>query len=291
MNFWRTTKTEENCFDILNSNNEFYVYDLETTGLSSKTDKIIEIAIRKYIKDENSNELIEVQNWDYYINPGFLISDEIENLTGITNEFLIDEPTEDIVLNELLTIIPSNAILVGYNINHFDNKFLQELYSRNNQTLKFKASIDVLEMARDIFEKGKDIENHKLKTICNYYGIDTSFHLAINDTYGTAEVFKNLIKEYDKRREYRKELENQPKKKTLVISCNRWEKRFGKIFMSRIYVSTEDGDCYFDCLSQQWHDKVKNGDFLDRIDMNTLQKDVLEYTNCSDLNDLCEWGK
>lgn len=285
--FWRTTKTEKDVFDLIKNHDTFYVYDTETTGLSPIEDRIIEIAIRKI---EKENEILkEVAKWDFYINPGFLISDKIESLTGITNEFLVDKPFEKEIFKEIKKILPNNSVLIGHNVN-FDNKFLMELYKRNNSSIDIK-SIDTLEMARDLFEKGKDVENHKLCTIASYFELDTQFHLAINDTYVTFEVFKRMLEEYQKRESLSTEIKQQPKIKTTVLSCNRWEKRFGKTFMSRIYITTENGDCYFDCLGQQWHDKDKNGDFLERIDMDKLEKDVLSMTKCSDLSELRNWKK
>lgn len=70
----------------------YIVFDLETTGLSSDRDKITEIGAVK-IRDG-----IIVDKFSQLVNPEMEISEQITELTGITNEMVEDKPTIDKVL-------------------------------------------------------------------------------------------------------------------------------------------------------------------------------------------------
>ncbi len=61
-------------------------FDLETTGLDPKSDAIIEIAMVRF--DENGT----VEEFSSLVNPGVSISEEVENITGISNADVADAP-------------------------------------------------------------------------------------------------------------------------------------------------------------------------------------------------------
>lgn len=61
-------------------------FDLETTGLDPKSDAIIEIAMVRF--DENGT----VEEFSSLVNPGISISEEVENITGITDEDVSEAP-------------------------------------------------------------------------------------------------------------------------------------------------------------------------------------------------------
>ncbi len=75
---------------------QFIVVDLETTGLDSKTDAIIEVALLRI--DETGKEL---GRYETLINPGFAIKEDITYITGITNEDLVNAPVFSAVRNTL----------------------------------------------------------------------------------------------------------------------------------------------------------------------------------------------
>lgn len=70
------------------------VLDLETTGLSPKTDTIIEIAAIKIIIEENGGvwKIIDRDERSMLIDPGFPISEEISLITHISNSLLQGKP-------------------------------------------------------------------------------------------------------------------------------------------------------------------------------------------------------
>src|SRR5699024_11552999 len=65
---------------------EFVVFDVETTGLSSKYDSIIELA---GVKVKNG-EVID--KFERFSNPGEKLSELIKELTGITDDMLVGAP-------------------------------------------------------------------------------------------------------------------------------------------------------------------------------------------------------
>src|SRR5262245_9204741 len=94
-------------------------FDLETTGLASKYDRIIEIAARKIHPDGNVEEL------HTRLNPGIRIPNEIESLTGITNEEVAKAPTF-LQMAEKIEKFFDGADLAGYHIGRFDVKVMIE---------------------------------------------------------------------------------------------------------------------------------------------------------------------
>lgn len=73
-------------------NTEYIVFDIETTGLSQKKNKIIEIGAVK-VKDGE-----EIDRFSEFINPEEPIPYSIEQLTSITDEMVMHAPTVDVIL-------------------------------------------------------------------------------------------------------------------------------------------------------------------------------------------------
>lgn len=164
---------------------EYVVIDLETTGLDPSVDKIIEVGL-VYVKQG-----MIVNQYHCYINTMQNISDEIEKLTGITNQILEKEGvTEEKAFEDTMRFIEQKEI-VGYNTK-FDISFLEALGSRMGQDLTITKCKDIMDMAR---RKIKGLENYKLKTVADYFACDTStMHRALQDCILIHEVYEELNK-------------------------------------------------------------------------------------------------
>ena len=163
----------------------FVVFDLETTGLDSKTDEIIEIGALK-VKDDKVTECFEM-----LVKPTISISSFITNLTGITNEMVENSPSIEEVLPKFLAFI-GDAIVVGHNVN-FDVNFI---YDASIRWLKKPFENDFLDTLRLSRKLLKDLYHHKLGEIASYYGIDTSgSHRSLNDAKMTLAIFYKLQEE------------------------------------------------------------------------------------------------
>lgn len=290
---WKTTETEKKLFDTLNNIDELIVFDVETTGRSAKKDKIIQISGIKYsIKKNDKNGLFdfnEMAKIDKYINPVIAISEEIENLTGITNEFIANQPFEEDVIDEIFAFFGENPNVAAYNSN-FDVRFLYELYNRNGLILKnavfedgkikrLQNEIDVLKLARDLTDKN-DTENFRLATIAKLYGFDdgVAFHSAIEDVKVTEKLLEVFVYDYTTRHnEAQKEIKEKEHVKLRTVSL--WDKYGYK--MERIYINNE---FYYSIYNKEWG--AKKGIDIDEYDMEDLRKQVLEKYNVENEDDL-----
>ena len=160
---------------------EYVVIDLEMTGLSAKTDRIIEIGAAK-IKDN-----CVVDSMECLVNPKCPIPTRVVELTGITDEMVASGRDQDEAVQELLEFI-DGEILVGQNIN-FDYSFLKQWAVNHKRPLEAKAC-DTLKLARVLLpaEQPKKLEN-----LCQYFGIERAReHRALDDAKETWQVFEAL---------------------------------------------------------------------------------------------------
>ena len=98
--------------------NAYCVIDLETTGLDSKSDAIIEVAAIRFDKDGVDRA------FQSFVNPGRKIPRFIEDLTGISEQDVQSAPRID-DLNPQLQDFIGDSVLIGHNIG-FDVGFLKE---------------------------------------------------------------------------------------------------------------------------------------------------------------------
>ncbi len=157
---------------------EFVVFDLETTGLNPSKDKITEIGAVK-IKEGKV-----FSKFSAFINPGISIPSFIVKLTGITDEMVMDAPPIEQVLNDFMEFI-QGAVLVAHNAN-FDVGFIK--YNAKLMGDKIRNPyIDTLELCRKMFpELGK----YKLNMVAKHLGIQfENHHRAVDDSMVTAKIF------------------------------------------------------------------------------------------------------
>ncbi len=194
---WRPNDTREALNYILDNCDICYAVDTETTGLDFENDKIIEIGIVKL--QVSDGKFIPIDELDIFINPEQELIPKIEKLTGITNEFLSNEKTEDKVFKEIYSFLGNSPVFIAYNSN-FDRNMVESLYARNGEIFTPTVELDVLAMARDLIA-GKDTKNGKfnLQTIAetlNLIDENVHFHLAIDDIKVTVKVLNELSARY-----------------------------------------------------------------------------------------------
>ena len=108
----------------------FVVIDIETTGLDSQNDKIIEIAACRIKNREITDKFSSL------VNPGLEIDKEIEELTGITTEMVKDSPDVETVLKQLIEFCGSD-VLVAHNAG-FDMGFISKALKDNSIDFELK---------------------------------------------------------------------------------------------------------------------------------------------------------
>lgn len=161
--------------------NEYVVLDLEMTGLSAKTDQVIEIGAIK-IKD---NKIVD--SFGGLVNPNCKIPTRVVELTGITDELVQQGMEKEMAMTRLLDFIEGH-ILVGQNIN-FDYSFLKQWAVNHKVPLEAKAC-DTLKIARVMLPPEQP---KKLEALCEYFGIERNReHRAMDDAIETWQVFEKL---------------------------------------------------------------------------------------------------
>jgi DNA polymerase-3 subunit epsilon len=161
-------------------------YDTETTGLSSKNDRIIEIAAYDpYLK----------KNFQSLINPKMPIPLESQKICNITDEMVADSPTFDEVTERFIKFASGNTILIAHNNDSFDIHFLKEEFKRANKNMPEWRFIDSLKWAR---KYRKDLPKHSLQYLREIYNIEKNqAHRALDDVIVLEKVFSSMIDDLD----------------------------------------------------------------------------------------------
>ena len=174
-------------FMELNLKRPIAFFDLETTGLNTTHDRIVEISILRINTDRNE----EQRTW--LLNPEIPISAESSSVHGYTNEMVKDKPTFREKAEEIASFI-GDADLAGYNILKFDLPMLMEEFLRVGCEfdLKSRDFIDVM----NIFMK---MEPRTLKGAYRFFchAELEGAHGAGADTKATYEVLKAMLDKYD----------------------------------------------------------------------------------------------
>ena len=161
--------------------NAYVVLDLEMTGLSAKTDQIIEIGAIK-IQDN-----VVVESMECLVNPKCKIPIRVVELTGITDEMVRKGREKDEAIGKLLDFI-EGEVLVGHNIG-FDYSFLKQWAVNHKRPFEAKAC-DTLKLARVLLPADQP---KKLENLCQYFGIERSReHRALDDAKETWQIFEKL---------------------------------------------------------------------------------------------------
>ena len=117
----------------------YVVFDLETTGLSAVNNRIIEIGAVKVIEGKI------VDRFSTFVNPREPIPFEIEQLTSISDEMVIDAPVIEDILPKFLEFC-EGCVLIAHNAS-FDAGFIQENCRRMGIDTDFTVG-DTVAMAR-----------------------------------------------------------------------------------------------------------------------------------------------
>ncbi|GAB6088194.1 PolC-type DNA polymerase III [Alkaliphilus crotonatoxidans] len=161
---------------------EYVVFDIETTGLSNKNDKITEIGAVKV------REGRIVDQFSALVNPEIPIPLKITELTGITNDMVKDQPTIEEILPQFLEFIGA-VPLVAHNA-AFDMGFILENGKQQGYSIE-NTVIDTLKLSRILLPQ---LKRHKLNLIAKELNIKLlSHHRAVDDATATAEIWIYFI--------------------------------------------------------------------------------------------------
>ena len=98
----------------------YVAIDVDTTGLDSYEDAVIEVAVVTLTEDKIVDE------WSSLINPGREVPPFITKLTGISDEMVEDAPSLRSMRSKVQRLIGDNVV-IGHNVS-FDMRFLEQAY-------------------------------------------------------------------------------------------------------------------------------------------------------------------
>ena len=166
----------------------YCVLDLETTGLSAKTEKITEIGIMKIKNGEVLEKFCE------FVNPEKPIPQKVQEVTNITDDMVRDAPTIDVLFPKVLEFI-KGSVLVAHNAT-FDIGFLKNVAKGLGYEFDY-TYVDTLPLARKLYP---DLKKYKLGKIAEHLKIKVEVaHRALDDVDTTVKILNVMMEELKKR--------------------------------------------------------------------------------------------
>lgn len=171
--------------DTINLDDATYiVYDIETTGLSSNFDEIIEIGACKV-----KNGII-IDEFSSFVKPTVTISAFTTELTSITNDDVRNADPIEVVLPKFKDFI-GDGILVAHNAT-FDNSHIYANLKRLNIFDNYYPTIDTLQLFRLKYGKGQ--KKFGLDAMVKFFDIVlVQHHRAVHDAKATALCFVAMV--------------------------------------------------------------------------------------------------
>lgn len=171
---------------MLNLKRPLIFFDLETTGISTSQDRIVEIFLIKILPDSSEDKR------HYLVNPGIPIPEKASSIHGIYDKDVADKPSFKDLAPELIKFM-ENCDFGGYNSNRFDFPLLVEEFLRAgfDPDVENRKFIDV----QRIFHL---MEPRTLAAAVKFYCNKEleNAHSAEADTRATYEVFKAQLDKY-----------------------------------------------------------------------------------------------
>ena len=165
---------------------EYVAFDLETTGLSSRTDRIIEIGA--VILKEGK----EVDRFQTFVDPERPLDRKIVELTGITDEMLKGAPKIEEVLPKFLEFV-GDRVLVAHN-SDFDTGFIRGECNRHGYEYNLTAA-DTLILSQNLLSH---LNKFKLNIVSNALSLpDFTHHRAGDDAMTCGLIMHRLCQKLE----------------------------------------------------------------------------------------------
>lgn len=158
----------------------YVALDIETTGLDSEKDAIIEIGAVRFNEKRLEGE------WSSLINPGRPIPPFITQLTGITDQMVLQAPSIHEVVTDLANFI-GDSIIIGHNIG-FDLSFFKRF-----RLFRSNEIIDTYELAAVLLPTA---DRYNLGALAYALGVLLpATHRALDDAQATRGIYLRLYEE------------------------------------------------------------------------------------------------
>ncbi|MBE6947091.1 MAG: PolC-type DNA polymerase III [Ruminococcaceae bacterium] len=165
---------------------EYVAFDLETTGLSSRTDTIIEIGAVIMANGQ------EMERFQTFVAPGRKLDPKIVELTGITDSMLVGAPTIEEVLPKFLEFV-GDRVLVAHN-SDFDTGFIRAACEKLGLPYTFTAA-DTLILSQNLLPQ---LNKFKLDIVANALSLpDFQHHRAGDDALTCGMIMDRLLRKLE----------------------------------------------------------------------------------------------
>ena len=167
-------------------NQDTVFVDIETTGGNAVRDRITEVAIITVSEGQIVSE------WSTLINPLVRIPENIQRLTGISNDMVMDLPSFHDIYKEILEKLHGN-VFVAHNA-RFDYGFLKNEFKRCD--ISFKSPVlCTVKLSRNLFPEYK---RHNLDSIMQRHGLTCrARHRAMGDARVLYDFMQVLYSQFD----------------------------------------------------------------------------------------------
>lgn len=161
------------------TNVTFVAFDIETTGFSARTDRIIEIGAVKF------RGRLVIATFSTLVAPGIPIPRASRKVHGITDNMVTNAPKARRALRQFLEFA-GDAVLLAHNA-AFDLRFMAAETERNGIRFSGRSTIDTLPLARKWFPESR---THSLAALSKYLALPASeSHRALADARRVRLVF------------------------------------------------------------------------------------------------------
>jgi len=159
------------------------VIDTETTGLDTASDKIIELGVIAFEYDAGSGNIYRILNsYNGFEDPGAPLSDEVKQITGISDKMLADQQLDDDAVQGWLE---KASLIVAHNA-QFDRPLLERRFAQAMEA-NWACTFN------DINWQNEDISSRKLDYIAYRLGYFFDGHRAINDAQATLHLLTRAL--------------------------------------------------------------------------------------------------
>lgn len=163
----------------------FVITDVETTGTSPKSNRVIEVGAVKVRKGE------VIDRFSQLVNPQCSIPSRITQLTGITTGMVFEAPTIGEVLPNYLDFL-GKAIFTAHN-SSFDFGFINAERERTSQSTLSNETLCTLRLARRLLP---GLDSKGLSRLATFYDIEVDGrHRALGDAEATSVVLRRLLRQ------------------------------------------------------------------------------------------------
>ncbi|MDR0675342.1 MAG: PolC-type DNA polymerase III [Mycoplasmataceae bacterium] len=173
------------------NNNEYVIFDIETTGLNNEYDEITEFGA---IKVKNGMIIDEV---DWFASISKPLSYKLQEKTHITNEMLMGQPNIKEILKRIVHFV-GDATLIAHNAASFDIRFINKKLQQNNMPILTNTVIDTLLLSYAI---NTHLVRHNLGVVARDLKLnydESTAHRANIDARVLYEVWLSMIHRLEK---------------------------------------------------------------------------------------------